>query len=274
MNAQNRLPKFGSGKNPFAPPGTEGTRGTDTAKTAAASKTELAQMVTPSLFEPERGSTEPAVAVAATAMTALAPQPESTALAPCETKAAAPQEATPALPPASVEPQATPALPAPARRPALPNEWGNWCFRQVVQGFILTMLGVEGARAKALDAKRWILAVVVPAKRNAASAPAKKALPLAGWLKQLNPRQFLPARPPAGARPNHSPVQAELSLDRVKVVRNDLSEADLEVVPMRLVEKPVEAMTTAQPQAAMVMQPTRWTRWSSIFAGTGETKSH
>jgi len=33
---------------------------------------------------------------------------------------------------------------------------------------------------------------------------------------------------------NRSPVQVELSLDKVRVLRNDLSEADLEVVPLRI----------------------------------------
>jgi hypothetical protein len=31
-----------------------------------------------------------------------------------------------------------------------------------------------------------------------------------------------------------APVQGELSLDKIKVMRNDLSETDLEVVPLRL----------------------------------------
>jgi hypothetical protein len=37
-----------------------------------------------------------------------------------------------------------------------------------------------------------------------------------------------------------APVQGELSLDRIRVVRNDLSDADLEVVPAR--SKPAEAI--------------------------------
>ncbi len=48
-----------------------------------------------------------------------------------------------------------------------------------------------------------------------------------GWLKRSNP---FAATQPAAAKP---PMQAELTLDKVKVVRNDLSEADFEVVPKK-----------------------------------------
>jgi hypothetical protein len=41
-----------------------------------------------------------------------------------------------------------------------------------------------------------------------------------------------------------APVQGELSLDRIKVVRNDLSDADLEIVPAR--PKPVEVEAALQ----------------------------
>ena len=44
-----------------------------------------------------------------------------------------------------------------------------------------------------------------------------------------------------------APVQAELSLDRVKVIRNDLTDSDLEIVPAsRAAAKPSEARQTAK----------------------------
>jgi len=49
----------------------------------------------------------------------------------------------------------------------------------------------------------------------------------------LMARPFGKAAKPAIPRFPKLPVQGELSLDRVKVVRNDLSDADLEVVPAR-----------------------------------------
>lgn len=52
----------------------------------------------------------------------------------------------------------------------------------------------------------------------------------AGWFKRTNPfaGSAASASGPAKTAP---PSQPELSLDRVKVVRNDLSDADIEVVP-------------------------------------------
>lgn len=59
-------------------------------------------------------------------------------------------------------------------------------------------------------------------------APAKPAR-ASSWKDKLNPfRSVEPIAPPMiGA------VQAELSLEGVKVVRNDLADADIEVVPVK-----------------------------------------
>ena len=59
-----------------------------------------------------------------------------------------------------------------------------------------------------------------------------------GWLKKLNLLVWWEGRKPpepksAIPRFNKAPVQGELSLDNIKVVRNDLSDADVEVVPMK-----------------------------------------
>jgi hypothetical protein len=55
------------------------------------------------------------------------------------------------------------------------------------------------------------------------------------WARKLNPiskwRSPAPAAPAAPAA--SQPVQSELSLDAVKVVHNDLSDADVEVVPIK-----------------------------------------
>ena len=59
-----------------------------------------------------------------------------------------------------------------------------------------------------------------------------------GWLGRIKARMsriyVKPARPaaPRSAKPA---VQTELSLDKVRVVRNDLSETDLEIVPGKAV---------------------------------------
>jgi hypothetical protein len=75
-------------------------------------------------------------------------------------------------------------------------------------------------------------------------APAKPARGTS-WKDKLNPfRAPEPIAPPMiGA------VQAELSLDAVKVVRNDLADADIEVVP-------VKSQTISAPEAP-VLPPAR-----------------
>jgi hypothetical protein len=81
-----------------------------------------------------------------------------------------------------------------------------------------------------------------PAKSRMASDGTKtqklpvfaKALPRKqGWVERLNPISIWrsPSPPMPGKAP--LPMQAELSLDRVKVVHNDLSDADVEVVPIK-----------------------------------------
>ncbi len=72
----------------------------------------------------------------------------------------------------------------------------------------------------------------VAAKTQKLPALAPKPARTAGWTSKLNPISML--RGPAPAAPSTpAPVQSELSLDSVKVVQNDLSDADVEVVPIK-----------------------------------------
>ena len=77
-----------------------------------------------------------------------------------------------------------------------------------------------------------------------------------GGVEAVKPLAFLPARKsaaqPAKARPVRTPVQAELSLERVKVVRNDLSDADLEVVSAKT---PSSVPAKTEPIAAHPAMP-------------------
>ncbi|MBW8863406.1 MAG: hypothetical protein JF609_00485 [Verrucomicrobia bacterium] len=77
-----------------------------------------------------------------------------------------------------------------------------------------------------------------PAPKPVAAKPARKA----GWADKLNP-----FRAPQPEAPVVSAVQAELSLDCVKVLHNDLSDADVEVVPVK--------SRSAAPVAAPVAEP-------------------
>jgi hypothetical protein len=81
----------------------------------------------------------------------------------------------------------------------------------------------------------------LPAKKTAATALAatQKIPPISGtskslaaWTTKLNPASLWAG--PALAEQKALPaVQTELSLDAVKVVHNDLSDADVEVVPIK-----------------------------------------
>jgi hypothetical protein len=73
----------------------------------------------------------------------------------------------------------------------------------------------------------WIKTPKIPPAANA-GATARTTT----WISRLNPISiFNPASP--SACENKMPVQVELSLERVKVVHNDLTDADVEVVPMK-----------------------------------------
>ena len=63
-----------------------------------------------------------------------------------------------------------------------------------------------------------------------------------GWIGWLNPLRLLRRKPSSTQSRSRGvagrPVQAELTLDRVQPVRNDLKDADLEIVPGRLMGLP------------------------------------
>jgi len=88
-----------------------------------------------------------------------------------------------------------------------------------------------------------------------------KLNPLFGWVRPKGGARALPRTDPM--------VQGELSLDRVKVVRNDLSDSDLEIVPAR---KPSQPTLSAPELAAAQGSPQRaWERMASRLFGAGKT---
>ena len=77
---------------------------------------------------------------------------------------------------------------------------------------------------------------------------AKPAKP--GWADKLNPfRSPQPAPPP----PPVATMQPELSLDAVKVLHNDLSDADVEVVPVK--SRPAAPAAKAASPADFMSEP-------------------
>ena len=94
-------------------------------------------------------------------------------------------------------------------------------------------------------------AVVAPIKKGIASDGTKtQKLPTfpaarprgATWVSKLNPISIWRGSPPPATPKMQRPLQPELSLDRVKVVHNDLSDVDVEIVPIksRTAPEPVE----------------------------------
>jgi hypothetical protein len=64
------------------------------------------------------------------------------------------------------------------------------------------------------------------------------------WVSKLNPVSIFRTTPPSADK-NVVPVQVELSLEKVKVVHNDLTDAEVEVVPMK--SRPAREPAPAQP---------------------------
>ena len=78
---------------------------------------------------------------------------------------------------------------------------------------------------------------------------APKPVRATTWASKLNPISMW--RGPAPAAPDaQGPVQSELSLDSVKVVHNDLSDADVEVVP-------IKSRTAGEAAVPVLPPPTR-----------------
>ena len=71
----------------------------------------------------------------------------------------------------------------------------------------------------------------VAAKTQKMPALAEATKPAAGWASKLNPMALL--REARAEKTEVQAVQTELSLDKVKVVHNDLTDADVEVVPIK-----------------------------------------
>jgi hypothetical protein len=97
-----------------------------------------------------------------------------------------------------------------------------------------------------------------PAKMSPVSTPAPR--PAAGgrpanWAASLNPLGIFRGPQGSSVRPVVRTEQTELSLDSVRVVGNDLSDADVEVVPLK--SRPARAKGAAEPE----------TEWSEV--GTG-----
>jgi len=83
------------------------------------------------------------------------------------------------------------------------------------------------------------------------------------WISKLNPISFWRGSTPPALQKTQCPRQAELSLDRVKVVHNDLSDVDVEIVPI----KSRTASAAAEPALAPAQGGDSWSRLSEKIFG-------
>ncbi len=98
----------------------------------------------------------------------------------------------------------------------------------------------SAAPAKKEDATKTQKPSTLPSAVNPPAAavqppavPFKKTGRSSKWMSRLNPFVSGPVLRTAGGKNGKIPVQAELSLDAVKVLRNDLSDVDVEIVPLK-----------------------------------------
>jgi hypothetical protein len=98
------------------------------------------------------------------------------------------------------------------------------------------------------QAQAWV--PPAPSRGPASGNGSRWAGQLVAKLKRLAPKRSSKPVKPAILRFTKPLVQAELSLDSVKVVRNDLTDSDLEIVPA----KPPVAPPSSPPAGAL---PTR-----------------
>ena len=90
-------------------------------------------------------------------------------------------------------------------------------------------------------------------------------------LAGLGGRLRFKAVKPAIPRLTKLPVQGELSLDRIRVVRNDLSDADLEVLAARPPTAPASPELALPTGKRAGVAAGRWAKVNARFFGAGRT---
>jgi hypothetical protein len=106
---------------------------------------------------------------------------------------------------------------------------------------------------------------VVSCEKNARPAQPVKFAPTkpgVSWTSRLNPVAAWLDSQTAGKSALRPVIQAELSLDTVKVVQNDLSDADVEIVPIK--SRPSREL----PEATLPADGSSWSRLGTKFFGT------
>ena len=136
------------------------------------------------------------------------------------------------------------------------------------------------ASVKAKEPLREAIQAVRPELKPKPAKPvtaARKPATFRGWVTRINPLPLLRRLKPGAnkspkPRPGRPAVQGELSLEKVKVVRNDLNDADVELMPARLAV--TTTVTGDNLPTTTKTGPTTWNRLTSRFIGAGHSLTH
>ncbi len=247
LTKQRLLPKFGSGKNPFAPPEkTEPAKPAPVEAPPAMAEAGVSAPIQPEtapFFENKAGGLDAAASVRSIERGALSypgvtVERGSAGASPYQRESVESISVQPAKTGTKAE-GATAVVPP--REPVLANRNGQ----------------------------RDLAPPLAALSRK--SALAGNWLKVAGLLAGLLERK----RRTAGLKPARMPVQSELSLEKVKVVRNDLSDADLEFRTARRPVPPPAASPFSPPALNSTRpEPTAWGRLTSRFFKAGHTQIH
>jgi hypothetical protein len=174
---------------------------------------------------------------------------------------------------------------APIAKPAISTMETNFLFDDQLQPAVVPIVVHEAEPVPAIPAPAKVEAkLVIPVVLNSKTetpelAPVAKPAPVSepkpalfsALMKKANPLAYLPSREAAKPARVRTAVQTELSLERVKVMRNDLSDTDLEVIPAKLAGKPEAPAARLQPVART--EETTLSRLTSRFFGAGQIQT-
>jgi hypothetical protein len=111
-------------------------------------------------------------------------------------------------------------------------------------------------------------AVSIPQKTaDKRELPGSRGFRWIASLPWMRPKVEKPAIP----RLTKSMVQGELSLDAVRVVRNDLSDTDLEIVPAKRTEAIVEPKTACPTVPVAALRQNTWDQVAGRIVGAGKS---
>lgn len=147
--------------------------------------------------------------------------------------------------------------------------------------FAAPALGVSAADAAAPASVAPPKSVIATAKAdpeapekglNSASVTVRAVRWIGEWGRKVNPLPRLAKRPgPVRSLASPSvrmPLQPELSLDKVQVLRNDLSDADYEIVPRKVAADSRTSSLVAQEK--MTPAGGMWDRLTTRIFGAGQ----